>query len=83
MVEILKMIFDHDLCLNFDMNSTLGSVVPLAMFYKKMMNQSAITRRVIANGKQGHVKVGFNNKNVNENIIMEKATLISGGLQKP
>ena len=48
-----------------------------------MMNQSAITRRVIANGKQGHVKVGFNNKNVNENIIMEKATLISGGLQKP
>ena len=48
-----------------------------------MMNQSAITRRVIASGKQGHVKVGFNNKNVNENIIMEKATLISGGLQKP
>ena len=40
MVEILKLIlgrdsedkFDQDLCLNFDMNSTLGSVVPLAMF---------------------------------------------------
>ena len=40
MVEILKLMlgrdsedkFDQDLCLNFDMNSTLGSVVPLAMF---------------------------------------------------
>ena len=48
-----------------------------------MMNQSAITRRVIVNSKQGHVKVDFNNKDVNKNIIMEKATLISGGLQKP
>ena len=25
--------FDQDLCLTFDMNSTLGSVVPLAMFF--------------------------------------------------
>ena len=91
MIEILKLMlgqdsedkFDQDLCLNFDMNSTLGSVVPLAMFYKKMMNQNAITRRVIVNSKQGHVKVDFNNKDVNKNIIMEKATLISGGLQKP
>ena len=37
MVEILKMKFDQDLCLNLQydfgkMNSTLGSVVPLAMF---------------------------------------------------
>ena len=38
LVEILKMKFDQDLCLNLQydfgkMNSTLGSVVPLAMFY--------------------------------------------------
>ena len=37
-VKILKMKFDQDLCLNMQydfgkMNSTLGSVVPLAMFY--------------------------------------------------
>ena len=38
-VKILKMKFDQDLCLNLQydfgkMNSTLGSVVPLAMFWK-------------------------------------------------
>ena len=25
--------FDQDLCLNFDMNPTLGSIVPLAMYF--------------------------------------------------
>ena len=39
--KILKMKFDQDLCLNLQydfgkMNSTLGSVVPLAMFYALM-----------------------------------------------
>ena len=33
LVEILKMKFDQDLCLNLWYNSTLGSVVPLAMFH--------------------------------------------------
>ena len=32
LIEILKLKFDQDLCGNFDMSSTLGSVVPLAMF---------------------------------------------------
>ena len=31
-MEILKLKFDQDLCGICDMNSTLGSVVPLAMF---------------------------------------------------
>ena len=35
LVEILKMKFDQDLCLNLWYNSTLGSVVPLAMFLLK------------------------------------------------
>ena len=43
MVEILKMKFDQDLCLNFDMNSTLGSVVPLAMFIKDLFTMITIT----------------------------------------
>ena len=34
MFEILKMKFDQDLCATCDMNSTLGSVVPLAMFWQ-------------------------------------------------
>ena len=32
LVEIMKMKFDQDLCATCDMNSILGSVVPLAMF---------------------------------------------------
>ena len=34
LIEIPKLKFDQDLCGTCDMNSTLGSVVPLAMFKK-------------------------------------------------
>ena len=33
-MEVPKLKFDHDLCGTCDMNSTLVSVVPLAMFVK-------------------------------------------------
>ena len=33
LIEIPKLKFDQDLCASCDMNSNLGSVVPLAMFY--------------------------------------------------
>ena len=32
LIEILKLKFDQDLCGTCDMSSTLGSVVPLAVF---------------------------------------------------
>ena len=35
LIEIPKLKFDQDLCGTCDMNSTLGSVVPLAMFHIK------------------------------------------------
>ena len=34
LIEILKLKFDQDLCATCDMNSTLGSAVPLAMSFK-------------------------------------------------
>ena len=49
-VKILKMKFDQDLCLNLQydfgkMNSTLGSVVPLAMFLQRMESQELVKNR--------------------------------------
>jgi len=52
LVKILKMKFDQDFCLNLwydpilyfgKMNSTLGSVVPLAMFYLKKIGKLKMT----------------------------------------
>ena len=40
LIEILKLKFDQDLCGTCDMNSTLGSVVPLAMFSSKLTFKS-------------------------------------------
>ena len=50
MVEILWMKFDQYLCLNFDMNSTLGSVVPLAMFLY-IWNPHLLFRDIMVGGK--------------------------------
>ena len=48
-VKILKMKFDQDLCLNLQydfgkMNSTLGSVVPLAMFFIQIWNTMNVVK---------------------------------------
>ena len=37
LIEIPKLKFDQDLCKTCDINSSLGSVVPLAMFLSQLM----------------------------------------------
>ena len=47
LIEIPKLMFDQDLCGICDMNSTLGSVVPLAMFLEGTPFRSTELREII------------------------------------
>ena len=48
-IEIPKSRFDQDLCRTCDMNSTLGSVVPLAMFLNLVFFQLSMVGVILIN----------------------------------